>query len=70
MRNEHGVDPECGCTAEDGSDIGMVRDVLEHGYSSSVVANFLNACGDGAPEGSESTARELETGQLFELPVG
>ena len=69
MRYEHCVDSKCGRAAEDGSDIGVVRDVLEYGYSSCVAANLLNACSDWAAEGAECAACELEAGQLFELTV-
>ena len=67
LRDEHCVDSKRGRAAEDGSDIGVVRDVFEHGYSSGVAAYFFYACSDGAPEGPERTAGEFKAGQLFEL---
>ena len=47
LRYEHCVDSKCGRAAENGSDIGVVRDVFEHGYSSGIAAYFFYACSMG-----------------------
>ena len=64
---EHGIDPHGRGAAEDGPDVGVVRDVLQHGHESRPFQYVGHARQRGATEGAQGPAGQLEAREAREL---
>ena len=65
--DEHGVHPESRRAAEDGPDIGVVRDVFKYRHQPRLVQHVGHGGQDGATEGPQGAARQLEAGESLKF---